>query len=46
MLTDTDLTDTPELTGGFVVWLTSQERSWLNGRYVFLLKATRVILTV
>ncbi|KAJ4987139.1 short-chain dehydrogenase [Stagonosporopsis vannaccii] len=28
------LTDTPELCGGFVVWLTSQDRGWLNGRYV------------
>ncbi|KAF2622551.1 putative oxidoreductase ucpA [Macroventuria anomochaeta] len=28
------LTDTPELCGGFVVWLSSQERGWLNGRYV------------
>ncbi|UPX16627.1 uncharacterized protein EKO05_0007017 [Ascochyta rabiei] len=28
------LIDTAELCGGFVVWLTSQERAWLNGRYV------------
>lgn len=34
VLTDTDLTDTPELCGGFVVWLSRQERGWLNGRYV------------
>ena len=33
-LTDADLTDTPELTGGYVVWLTSQNRDYLNGRYV------------
>ena len=29
-----DLTDTPELCGGFVVWLTKGQRTWLNGRYV------------
>lgn len=34
VLTRTVLTDEPELCGGFVVWLSSQERSWLNGRYV------------
>ncbi|XPS75581.1 hypothetical protein M3J09_007656 [Ascochyta lentis] len=28
------LIDTAELCGGFVVWLTSQDRAWLNGRYV------------
>lgn len=33
-LTREDLTDTAELCGGFVVWLSSQEREWLNGRYV------------
>ncbi|KAJ8109609.1 hypothetical protein OPT61_g7333 [Boeremia exigua] len=26
--------DTPELCGGFVVWLSSQDRDWLNGRYL------------
>ncbi|KAF2876416.1 putative oxidoreductase ucpA [Massariosphaeria phaeospora] len=28
------LTDTPELFGGFSVWLTSKPRPWLSGRYV------------
>ncbi|KAF1927125.1 putative oxidoreductase ucpA [Didymella exigua CBS 183.55] len=28
------LTDEPELCGGFVVWLSNQDRRWLNGRYV------------
>ena len=28
------LIDTPELCGGFVVWLSSQQKNWLNGRYV------------
>lgn len=28
------MTDTPELCGGFVVWLTKGERAWLGGRYV------------
>jgi hypothetical protein len=28
------LNDTPELCGGFIVWLTAQERKWLNARYV------------
>jgi hypothetical protein len=28
------LIDTPELCGGFVVWLTAQPRKYLNGRYV------------
>lgn len=28
------LTDTPELTGDSLVWLSSEQRSWLNGRYV------------
>jgi NAD(P)-dependent dehydrogenase (short-subunit alcohol dehydrogenase family) len=28
------LIDTPELCGGFVVWLSSAQRNWLNGRYV------------
>jgi len=28
------LIDTPELCGGFVVWLSSQQRDYLNGRYV------------
>lgn len=28
------LIDTPELCGGFVVWLSNEDRSWLNGRYV------------
>jgi len=26
--------DTPELSGGFVVWLTAKKREWLHGRYV------------
>lgn len=42
-----DLIDTPELCGGFVVWLTSQDREWLNGRYVERIKQVRVkMLTV
>jgi hypothetical protein len=28
------LHDTPELAGGFCVWLTKGERSWLRGRYL------------
>jgi hypothetical protein len=28
------MTDTPELCGGFVVWLTKGQRTWLGGRYV------------
>jgi hypothetical protein len=28
------LVDTPDLCGGFLVWLTNGQRSWLNGRYV------------
>ncbi|PSN65350.1 putative oxidoreductase ucpA [Corynespora cassiicola Philippines] len=28
------LTDTPELAGGFSVWLTAEKREWLAGRYV------------
>ncbi|KAF2644132.1 putative oxidoreductase [Massarina eburnea CBS 473.64] len=28
------LKDTPELAGGFCVWLTAQDRGWLGGRYV------------
>jgi hypothetical protein len=28
------LNDTPDLAGGFTVWLTSGERRWLAGRYV------------
>ncbi|KAH6675084.1 putative oxidoreductase ucpA [Halenospora varia] len=28
------LTDTPDLCGGFVVWLTKGTRRWLNGRYL------------
>jgi hypothetical protein len=28
------LTDEPGLCGGFVVWLSSKDRAWLNGRYV------------
>jgi len=31
---ETDLNDTPELAGGFVVWLTEGKKSWLAGRYV------------
>jgi len=26
--------DTPDLCGGFVVWLTKEARTWLGGRYV------------
>jgi len=29
-----DIIDTPELSGGFVVWLTAKKREWLHGRYV------------
>jgi hypothetical protein len=28
------MTDTPDLCGGFVVWLTKGQRTWLGGRYV------------
>jgi len=28
------MTDTPELCGGFTVWLTKDARTWLGGRYV------------
>ncbi|PVH95498.1 NAD(P)-binding protein [Periconia macrospinosa] len=28
------LNDTPELAGGFAVWLTAEKRDWLAGRYV------------
>ncbi|KAH7063849.1 putative oxidoreductase ucpA [Paraphoma chrysanthemicola] len=28
------MTDGPDLSGGFVVWLSAADRSWLNGRYV------------
>jgi len=28
------LIDTPELCGGFVVWLTKGARTWLAGRYL------------
>jgi len=28
------LTDTPELCGGFCVWLTAEDRTWLAGRYL------------
>ncbi|KAF3009472.1 hypothetical protein E8E13_002649 [Curvularia kusanoi] len=28
------LVDTPELCGGFTVWLTAEPRAWLGGRYV------------
>lgn len=28
------MTDTPDLCGGFVVWLTKGQRTWLSGRYV------------
>lgn len=34
VLTQLVLTDEPALAGGFVVWLSSKERGWLNGRYV------------
>lgn len=36
MLTLVDLIDTPDLCGGFVVWLSAEDRAWLNGRYVAL----------
>ena len=29
-----DMVDTPELCGGFTVWLTKGARTWLGGRYV------------
>jgi hypothetical protein len=28
------LADTPDLAGGFIVWFTKGQRSWLNGRYL------------
>ncbi|KAH7076224.1 putative oxidoreductase ucpA [Paraphoma chrysanthemicola] len=28
------MTDGPDLSGGFVVWLSAADRRWLNGRYV------------
>jgi hypothetical protein len=28
------LNDTPELCGGFTVWLTKGKRTWLAGRYL------------
>jgi len=28
------LNDTPELGGGFAVWLTASARKWLGGRYL------------
>jgi hypothetical protein len=28
-----DLTDHPDLCGGFTVWLTAEPRKWLAGRY-------------
>lgn len=28
------MTDTPELCGGFLVWLTKEKRTWLSGRYL------------
>ena len=28
------LVDTPDLAGGFAVWLSAQDRKWLSGRYV------------
>jgi hypothetical protein len=28
------LIDTPELCGGFLVWITKGQRSWLSGRYL------------
>ncbi|ORX91593.1 hypothetical protein BCR34DRAFT_280405 [Clohesyomyces aquaticus] len=31
---NTFLNDTPDLAGGFVVWLTAAARTWLAGRYV------------
>jgi hypothetical protein len=34
ILTEIDLIDEPELCGGLVVWLSSKDRAWLNGRYV------------
>lgn len=29
-----DMIDTPELAGGFTVWLTAGKRTWLAGRYL------------
>jgi NAD(P)-dependent dehydrogenase (short-subunit alcohol dehydrogenase family) len=29
-----EMTDTPDLCAGLVVWLTKGQRDWLNGRYV------------
>jgi NAD(P)-dependent dehydrogenase (short-subunit alcohol dehydrogenase family) len=34
LLTPVGLIDTPDLCGGFVVWLTKGQKSWLNGRYL------------
>ncbi|TVY23659.1 Short chain dehydrogenase [Lachnellula hyalina] len=28
------LTDTPDMCGGFIVWFTKGQRSWLSGRYL------------
>jgi hypothetical protein len=28
------LIDTPDLCGGFIVWLTKGNKRWLNGRYL------------
>lgn len=28
------MNDTPELCGGFAVWVTAEKRKWLGGRYV------------
>jgi hypothetical protein len=30
----TVLTDDPGICGGFCVWLTSERRDWLSGRYI------------
>ena len=34
MLIAAVLVDTPDLCGGFIVWYTKSQRSWLNGRYL------------
>ena len=34
LLTTKVLIDTPELCGGFLVWITKGQRSWLSGRYL------------
>lgn len=34
LMWSTVMNDSPELCGGFCVWLTAEEREWLQGRYV------------